>query len=117
MPERALTPGVVGHEPDRPPAWPVVLGTVAMIATVALVALAARLSIDHTHPTMLRADEAPRTAARQDWGDGGRELLRRLRARERENLSTYQWLDDTRTRARIPIEHAMELLVRREGRP
>jgi hypothetical protein len=39
--------------------------------------------------------------------------LDRLRAEERERLSTYGWADRERRIARIPVERAMELLAER----
>jgi hypothetical protein len=39
--------------------------------------------------------------------------LERLRSRENEALATYAWIDRDNGVVRIPIEHAMELLVER----
>jgi hypothetical protein len=39
--------------------------------------------------------------------------LDRLRATEQTQLNTFGWVDRTRQKAHIPIEHAMELLTRR----
>lgn len=41
------------------------------------------------------------------------ELLRRLRLSEAERLGRYQWIDRDAGIVRIPIEHAMELVVAR----
>jgi len=42
--------------------------------------------------------------------------LKDLRAREREELTTYGWVDQDKGTVRIPIERAMELVAAEEQR-
>jgi hypothetical protein len=98
------------HEPDRVPTRLVVGAAVALLLVIAATqatvwALLPRSSV------IPEAAAVADTPALRDWGPGGVEQLRRLREREARNLGTTEWLDQSRSAARIPIERAMEILA------
>ncbi len=90
-------------------------------ATAALVAGGLYLLVDYMDAT--RAADLPRYTAQQiapvsppkpNLEAAPEVSLAELRAREHDLLSNYAWVDPARTRARIPIDRAMTLIV---GRP
>jgi hypothetical protein len=101
------------HEPDRVPTRLVL----ALVALLLLVVAGTQATVWALLPRTSSADEAAAVAgtpALRDWGAGGVEQLRRLREREARNLGTTEWLDQSHSAARIPIERAMELIAARK---
>jgi hypothetical protein len=99
------------HEPDRVPLPPVVKATIWLIVVIIATHLLVWNCLPLSHSPAAGAGVIPITPAADDWGVAGREQLRALRAREEANLNGYQWLDDRHTKARIPIDRAMDLLL------
>ncbi len=119
--DRSNLPDVVGHEPTTIGAGGILLGLAAVVAglivaMLAIAGLTAYFAIaDVKEPTVGPAD--PRDTAiapppgvpsldPHQAGD-----LRRLRARERDLLTEYAWVDRDAGVARIPIRRAMEILA------
>jgi hypothetical protein len=101
-----------GYEPDRVSVVVVVGSALALIAAVLLTnaAVAWYLAVRHGSRPVPPSPEAGAFPASRDWLRA-REELDSLHERERTRLETYQWLDDHRTTARIPIRRAMEILA------
>lgn len=96
-----------GYEPDAPPARPLILTGVSLIVVLVSTHAAVQRLLPALHPASLSESEAPRTPARDDWGEAGREQLKQLRRREEANLHSSGWLDTAHMFGRIPIEQAM----------
>lgn len=101
------------HEPDRVPLSPVVTSAVWLAIVIVATHVVVWTSLPLSHSPAAGTGPIPTTTASQDWGVAGKEELRALRAREQANLSSYQWLDERRTAARIPIDRAMEAMASR----
>ena len=113
MTRALLSSPAAGHEPDQVPTGAIIVTVAVLMALLAGVgALVWRVLPDPRTPLPV-AHFVQDMPARNDWGDAGREQLRRLRERESVNLGSYQWLDQNHAGVRIPIERAMELLAQR----
>ena len=99
------------HEPDRVPLSPVVKSAIGLVVIILLTHLLVWNYLPRSHSTAAGVGMIPSTPADKDWGIAGYEQLRALRAREEANLSSYQWLNDHHTAARIPIDRAMDALL------
>lgn len=116
----------LGHEPDRPQMRPVIAFMVGVILLIGLaVVVVSGMQAVMTGGRVqvgLPADGIVQRAVKPEDRDlpvGARARaipdieLAELRATERELLETYSWTDQANGKARIPVERAMELLLRK----
>jgi len=82
-------------------AWTAVLGLI--MSAVILVSVVALQSLFYK----VERDEIQRKV-----GDARNDELTRSQAEQLTNLSSYRWVDEAAGQAAIPIEQAMELVVR-----
>jgi hypothetical protein len=106
-----------GHEPDtvrtRAILWFALILTLTVVLSQAAVYGFHRV-LAHRYPG--EAANQPQDVADFASADHWlvpREDLARLRAREDQNLNSFGWLDESHTKAHIPIDQAMKLYADR----
>jgi hypothetical protein len=119
MSEQQPDDEVIGHEPidaDARAIW-YALGATVLLVLIALVAmggLMAFLTSWRLGDTTVRAPGPPiePPPGVTELNPNQKAELRRLRAREREMLTEYAWVDQQAGVARIPIARAMRILAK-----
>jgi hypothetical protein len=118
--ESIHTPEQLGHEPSEPGMFPIVLSMVGFLgitmlglAVVAFVLTRFSASRERNlaNPAV-RSTESPPSSV-PPLSAHLAEDLEQLRARERQLLTQYKWIDEKEGIARIPIERAIEILAAR----
>jgi hypothetical protein len=111
-----------GYETSDAPTSPAVIGLVVLVALMLVGFIGGKVFEQIFEATEVRSREAPEPLSIREEVEGPKlqahpevELEAYL-ARERRKLSTYGWVDRSRGVVRIPIERAMELIVR-DGLP
>jgi hypothetical protein len=114
----------IGHEPHRFNIGGVVKAAVALAVVCAIASLIASGVMSALEPSERRVDTTGRYGLPQDLGkirapvlqDANAEDLIALRKKEAAMLAATEWVDRKQGIVRIPIERAMELLVKEKGR-
>lgn len=107
-------PSDPGHEADSVRTRAIVLFLSALVVGLLLIQLATWLlfgSFERQRPVPRQLPAVSDSTSMTHWQDPPADLAR-TRAREEQHLQSYEWIDASTGKLRIPIERAMELIAR-----